>query len=255
MPSFAASSSNQLKGATRRLRGAGYGGLLMGPGGISPIPIAGRLAAAARSRCSTNAGSGIRRAQRQDDLGEVREWRRSRILVFSNCARMRARPAGPDQSSVFHNFARRGPTKEAHRRALNRPDGLLRSVAGRGHGRFLPVTPPRERPDQGKRPTARFPSYTGGLGTHQGRDTGTHQGRDRGSAPGTDPGGQQPNQTIRESVLSRWRGIAIGNYARRGRSGGLDRPRRGRDPAPSRVRPMPSPDGNTAPARAAKKSA
>jgi hypothetical protein len=38
---------------------------------------------------------------------------------------MRARPAGPAQSSVFHNSARRGPTKEAHRRALNRPDGLV----------------------------------------------------------------------------------------------------------------------------------
>ena len=67
---------------------------------------------------------------------------------------MRARPAGPAQSSVFHNSARRGPTKEAHRRALNRPDGLLRSEAGRGHGRFLLVTPPRERPDQRKRPEA-----------------------------------------------------------------------------------------------------
>src|SRR5215212_9639253 len=73
---------------------------------------------------------------------------------FLGCARMRARSAGPAQSSVFHNFARRGPTKEAHRRALNRSDGLLRSVAGRGHGRFLPVTPPRERPDQRKRPEA-----------------------------------------------------------------------------------------------------
>ena len=58
---------------------------------------------------------------------------------------MRARPAGPAESSVFHDFARRGPTKEAHRRAINRPDGLLRSVAGQGHGRFLPVTLPRER--------------------------------------------------------------------------------------------------------------
>ena len=67
---------------------------------------------------------------------------------------MRARPTGPAQSSVSHNFARRGPTKEAHRRALNRPDGLLRSEAGRGHGRFLLVTPPRERPDQRKRPEA-----------------------------------------------------------------------------------------------------
>ena len=65
---------------------------------------------------------------------------------------MRARPAGPAQSSVFHDFARSGPTKEAHRRALNRPDGLLRSVAGQGHGRFLPVTLPRERLTSANRP-------------------------------------------------------------------------------------------------------
>ena len=128
---------------------AGYGGLLMGRGGISPIPIAKRLAATARSRSSTNANSGSRHAQRQDDLREMREWRRSRRLVFWN-ARMRARPAGPAQSSVFHNSARRGPTKEAHRRALNRPDGLLRSEAGQGHGRFLPVTLPRGASDQHK---------------------------------------------------------------------------------------------------------
>jgi hypothetical protein len=49
---------------------------------------------------------------------------------FLRCARMRTRPVGPAQSSVFHNFARSGPTKEAHRRALNRSGGLLRSVAG-----------------------------------------------------------------------------------------------------------------------------
>jgi hypothetical protein len=48
-------------------------------------------------------------------------WRRSRKLVFWN-----ARPARrAGWSSVFHYFARRGPTTEAHRRALNRPDGLL----------------------------------------------------------------------------------------------------------------------------------
>jgi hypothetical protein len=41
---------------------------------------------------------------------------------------MRARPAGPAQPSVLHDFARGGPTKEAHPRALNQPDGLLRSV-------------------------------------------------------------------------------------------------------------------------------
>jgi hypothetical protein len=43
---------------------------------------------------------------------------------------MRARPAGPAESSALHDSARSGPTKEAHRRALDRPDGLLRSVAG-----------------------------------------------------------------------------------------------------------------------------
>jgi transposase-like protein len=37
---------------------------------------------------------------------------------FLECARMRARPVGPAQSSALHNFARSGPTKEAHRRAL-----------------------------------------------------------------------------------------------------------------------------------------
>ena len=119
-------------------------------GAISPIPIAKRLAAA-RSRSSTNANSGIRHNQRQEDLREMREWRRSRRLVFWN-ARMRARPAGPAESAVFHNFARGGPTKEAHPRALNRVDGLLRSVAGQGHARFVCVTLPRGASDQPKWP-------------------------------------------------------------------------------------------------------
>src|SRR5215207_3056487 len=124
---------------------------------------------------------------------------------------MRARPAGPAESSVFHNFARRGPTKEAHRRALNRPDGLLnfarrgptkeahrralnrpdgllRSKAGRGHGRFLPVTPPRGASDQGKRAEAGARRSPTPGGTHQGRGWGTHQGRDQGTPTGTDPG-------------------------------------------------------------------
>jgi hypothetical protein len=82
------------------------------------------------------------------------DWRRSRNLVFWEYARMRARPAGPAQSSVFHYFARRGPTKEAHRRALDRPDGVRHSGAGRGHARCLPVTPPRGASDQRKRPEA-----------------------------------------------------------------------------------------------------
>jgi hypothetical protein len=58
------------------------------------------------------------------------EWRRSRKVVFSDCARMRARPYGPAQSSTLHYSARSGPTKEAHRRALNRPDGPQRMEDG-----------------------------------------------------------------------------------------------------------------------------
>jgi hypothetical protein len=38
---------------------------------------------------------------------------------------MRARPAGPAQSSALHEFARSGPTKEAHRRAIYSSGGLL----------------------------------------------------------------------------------------------------------------------------------
>src|SRR4029450_197596 len=127
--------------------------------------------------------------------GEAATW-------FSECARMRARPVGPAESAVFHNFARRGPTKEAHRRALDGPDGLLRSVAGQGHARVLPVTLPREASDQGERTEARFPRYPGGLGSPQGRETGTHQGGERGGCWGTDPGTQRPNQTIPSSALS-----------------------------------------------------
>jgi hypothetical protein len=52
---------------------------------------------------------------------------------------MRARPAGPAESSALHDFARSGPTKEAHRRALNRSGGLLRSVAGRARLRRDPT--------------------------------------------------------------------------------------------------------------------
>jgi hypothetical protein len=59
---------------------------------------------------------------------------------------MRARPAGPAQSSVFRNSARRGPTKAAHRRAIYSSDGLLRSVAERltsaNEPRLAPTGPP-----------------------------------------------------------------------------------------------------------------
>jgi hypothetical protein len=50
--------------------------------------------------------------------------------------RANARPARrPAESSALHYFARSGPTKEAHRRALNRPDGLLLAKwGGRAYG-------------------------------------------------------------------------------------------------------------------------
>src|SRR5215218_10199456 len=106
---------------------------------------------------------------------------------------MRARTAGPAQSSVLHYFARSGPTKEAHRRAMNRSGGLLRSVAGQGHGRFLPVTLPRGASDQGKRAEAGDPKSPTPRGTHQGRDQGTPTGTDPGKSRGTEkslPSGQ-----------------------------------------------------------------
>src|SRR5215207_1686314 len=103
----------------------------------------------------------------------------------------RTRPVGPAESSVFHYSARRGPTKEAHRRALNRPDGLLRSVAGQGHGRFLPVTLPRGASDQGKRAEGGSHRSPTPRGTHQGRGWGTHQGRDQGGSSGGPSGGSR----------------------------------------------------------------
>jgi hypothetical protein len=81
------------------------------------------------------------------------KWRRSRKLVFE-CARMRARPAGPAESSALHSFARSGPTKEAHRRAMNRSGGLQRSVAGQGHAQKPRVALPRGASDQAKRAEA-----------------------------------------------------------------------------------------------------
>jgi hypothetical protein len=62
-------------------------------------------------------------------------------------ARARARPAGPAQSSALHDFVRCGRTKEAHRRAFARSGGLLRSVAGQGHGQS----------DRGQRPQVPHP--------------------------------------------------------------------------------------------------
>jgi hypothetical protein len=62
---------------------------------------------------------------------------------FLRFARMRARPAGPAQSSALHDFARSGPTKEAHRRAMNQSGGLQRPDQGKRTeaGDHYPLTP------------------------------------------------------------------------------------------------------------------
>jgi hypothetical protein len=143
------------------------------------------------------------------------------------CARMRARPVGPAQSSALHDFARSGPTKEAHRRAMNRSGGLLRSGAS----------------DQGKRAEADASRSPPPGGPIRGGVGGPIRGGIRGSLEGPirgDPEG--PRNHCRAS----WRlpEIAGGNSAT-GRVWGPKSARRGRDPAPGRIRPMPSPDGNT----------
>jgi hypothetical protein len=58
---------------------------------------------------------------------------------------MCAWPAGPARSSVLLLLARSGTTKEAHRRALNRSDGLLSTRSG-AHLRRDPLSSHPHRP-------------------------------------------------------------------------------------------------------------
>ena len=61
------------------------------------------------------------------------EWRRSRKLGFLRL-RATARPARRAGLIVrLHDFARSGPTKEAHRRAIYSLGGLQRSAAAGSH--------------------------------------------------------------------------------------------------------------------------
>jgi hypothetical protein len=69
--------------------------------------------------------------------GEMREMAAKPQVGFLRCARMRARPAGPAESSALQDFARSGPTKEAHRRAMNRSGGLLLAQQGRPPPRLV----------------------------------------------------------------------------------------------------------------------
>ena len=114
----------------------------------------------------------------------MRVWRRSRQLVFWDARECDARPAGPAESSALHNFARSGPTKEAHRRAMNRSGGLLHSEAG------------RLTSANGPRPAT--PGPPAPWGTHQGRGWGTHQGRDQGTLRG-------PIRGETRTPTNRWR--------------------------------------------------
>ena len=105
-------------------------------------------------------------------------WRHRHNLVFSGAREYAPGPRSrPNPSPQFRSL---WATKEAHRRALNQPDGLLRSEAGQGHGRFLPVTLPRGASNQRKQAADGNHRSPTPRGTHQGRGWGTHQGRDQG---------------------------------------------------------------------------
>jgi hypothetical protein len=167
---------------------------------------------AAREVCPWCSGSSFRQqslpsrlkhfvamAKREHPQLEMWKWRRSRNLVFWDA---RECAPGLQGGSIVRLllFARRGPTKEAHRRALNQPDGLLRSVAGQGDGRFWPVTLPRGASDQRKRarPAPPGPPPPGGP----------IRGGIRGVIGGPIPGGDEGSRNRR-----RWVRTAAHNYA------------------------------------------
>jgi hypothetical protein len=149
------------------------------------------------------------------------EWRRSRKLVSRN-ARKHAWTVGPAESSVFHYFARRGPTKEAHRRALSgASDQPKRPKAG------CRRSPPPGEP------------IRGGVG---GPIRGGIRGPLRGPIRGETEGTRDHCRAVRRAGPNCIRGIA-----RRGRPGAEICLGAAGDSAPGRVRPMPSPGGNTRP--------
>jgi hypothetical protein len=151
----------------------------------------------------------------------------------------RARPVGPadrPSSTLLPGVGRRRRPIDG----LNQPDGLLRSVAGQGDGRFLPVTLPRGASDQRKRARAGASRSPTPGGTRQGRD----QGGDRGTHPGGETRGREIGVDGSGPLLTITLGNSPTGTARRPKSASA-RP----GPAPGRVRPMPSPGGNYHPAR------
>jgi hypothetical protein len=152
------------------------------------------------------------------DGGEAANW-------FSEIAR-EARPArGPAESSALHYFARSGPTKEAHRRALNRSGGLQRSVAGQGHAQKRRVTLPREGLDQGKQVEAGPNRSPTPRGTHQGRDQGTPRGPIRGAWRGLINRCAAVRMAARNCLRNSTRGTALRPKSASARPGPCTRPR------------------------------
>jgi hypothetical protein len=153
--------------------------------------------------------------------------------AFLRCARMRARPAGPAQSSALHDFARSGPTKEAHRRAFYRSGGLQRSVAGQGHARFVRVTLPRGASDQGKRTepgsfrslTPRGPIRGGVGGPIRGGVGGPLWGPIRGVQRGREIAGERSGEPFGIVPANSTTGMALGPKSASARPGPCTRPR------------------------------
>src|SRR6266511_2983417 len=87
---------------------------------------------------------------------------------------MRAQPVGPVESSVLHDFAQSGPTKEAHRRAIYRSDGILSRAT-----HMVPLIGPRVFPSSGRRGRVRRPSLLWTRGWQGSKGAATAAWRDQ----------------------------------------------------------------------------
>ena len=79
---------------------------------------------------------------------------------------------------------------------MNRSGGLLRSVAGQGHARFLRVTLPRERPDQAKRAAAGPTAPSPPEGPIKGGVEGPIKGGIKGPLEGPIQGGSEGQESL-----------------------------------------------------------
>ena len=141
----------------------------------------------------------------------------------------------PAESSALHYFARSGPTKEAHRRAMNRSGGLLRSGAS----------------DQRKRAEAGDHRSPTPRGTHQGGIRGVIGEPIRGESRGPRNCCAAVRMAARNCLGNSTTGTVLGPKSASARPGPCTRPRsadaltrRGYHPARERpgvklVRPRP----------------